>query len=233
MFHVISGGEIEQELRSSAAKPECKSCPLGMASAPGLCPFKETVNPPGTVLLRQGERPESAWYVRSGQVLISVTGGNGAGSCSVRGAGALLGLEALLGEPSGCEAHALSEVVLCALDADDFREWIGPLVSPQGTVLTLALREAARQTDERIALEGSATQRVARFLLGRHNAGAGDSALEIQKQLLARVLGMRPETLSRALAELRERGVLARGRRVTVVDPAGLERVASAEAEPS
>ncbi len=233
MFHVISGGEIEHESRTSTVKAECKSCPLGLASAPGQCPFEESVKPPGTVLLRQGERPEAAWYVRSGQVLISVSSGNGSGSCAVRGAGALLGLEALLGEPSGCEAHALSDVVLCALDIDDFRAWIGPLVSPQGTVLTLALREAARQTEERIALEGSATQRVARFLLGRHVAGAGDSALEIQKQLLARVLGMRPETLSRALAELRERGVLGRGRRVTVVDPEGLERVASAEVAPS
>lgn len=226
MFHVISGGDVESRTRS-ATKPDCDVCALGRASRPGVCPFNETVKPQGTVLVRQGQRPEAAWYIRSGQVLIGVSNDNGAGSCAVRGPGALLGVEALLGEPSACEAHALSEVVLCTLDAEAFRDWIGPLSSPPGVVLTLALREASRQTDERIALEGSATQRVARFLHGRHIAGAGDSALEIQKQLLARVLGMRPETLSRALAELRERGVLGRGRRVTVVDPAGLERVAS------
>ncbi|MEB2310907.1 MAG: Crp/Fnr family transcriptional regulator [Sorangiineae bacterium] len=229
MFPVVQGDDGAGE-SGAGPKSECATCVLGLASAPNACPFKETIKPAGTVLLEQGRLPEATWYLRSGQVLLSVTTGAAAGTCMVRGAGALLGLEALLGEPSVCEAHALTEIKVCALSAKDFKSWVGPMASPQGVVLTLALREASRQTAERIALEGSATQRVARFLLSRHVAGLGDQAITIQKQLLARVLGMRPETLSRSLAELRERGVVARGRRISIIDLPALEQIAAVSA---
>ena len=53
-------------------------------------------------------------------------------------------------------------------------------------------------------------ERVARFLVARRRLEKRDRPLRIQHQLLARMLGMRAETLSRALGKLRLRRLLLR-----------------------
>jgi CRP-like cAMP-binding protein len=95
-------------------------------------------------------------------------------------------------------------------------------------VLELALREAGCRVAERHALEGTAVRRVARFLLQRQEVDERADALRTPQHVLAHILGMRPETLSRALARLRETGVIAPGRGVRVVDDDKLRRLAGA-----
>jgi CRP-like cAMP-binding protein len=184
----------------------CAVCPLGGASKPEPCPFHDQAKPAGTLILRQGEVPDRAWYVKQGTVLLSSVSTTGEETfCALRGPNSLLGLELLRDRPSGFEAWALSDVVLCRLDADSFRTWVG---------------------DERTALTGRSLQRVARFLLERRRLEGCDQPLHVEQQVLARMLGIRAETMSRALAELRRRGALAEGRVVTVVDAAELARAA-------
>lgn len=64
----------------------------------------------------------------------------------------------------------------------------------------------------------SATERLASFLLSLADGGeeATDLRLPIDKALLAARLGMQPETLSRALARLREAGIKVEGERIHV-----------------
>ncbi|MDZ7787205.1 MAG: Crp/Fnr family transcriptional regulator [Halofilum sp. (in: g-proteobacteria)] len=77
----------------------------------------------------------------------------------------------------------------------------------------------------------SASQRLATFLLGlvSPDSGAADLHLPIDKGLIAARLGMKPETLSRALATLREEGLEISGERVRVPDVEHLRRLANTD----
>jgi len=70
----------------------------------------------------------------------------------------------------------------------------------------------------------STPHRLAEFLLGLTDAEAGPAELSLpyDKLLVAARLGMKPESLSRALAKLREVGVTTQGSRVRIADVAGL-----------
>jgi CRP/FNR family transcriptional regulator, cyclic AMP receptor protein len=213
-------------LELSALPLRCQVCRLGCASLPGPCPFHEVRRPAGSVLVHQDERPSSVWYVRRGQVVLGSISESGSDqSSAVRGPDTLLAFEALLGEPVPYRITALTDVVLCVIEASAFRDWVGTLSSPMGAVLELALSEAHSRAAERHALEGTAVRRVSRFLLDRHRKN-GNGAGMIPQHVLARVLGMRPETLSRALATLRKSGAIAPGRGVRVADSSRLEKLA-------
>ncbi len=75
----------------------------------------------------------------------------------------------------------------------------------------------------------TAAQRVADFLL-KFGRPAGPGAARVivhlpyDKQLIANRLGMKPETFSRALSALRERGVRVEGARVEIRDRRALQR---------
>jgi CRP-like cAMP-binding protein len=66
----------------------------------------------------------------------------------------------------------------------------------------------------------SSTERLARFLLMLCSAGSetAEVRLPMEKSLVAGRLGMQPETLSRALAKLRQIGVGTKGSLVTIED---------------
>jgi CRP/FNR family transcriptional activator FtrB len=55
----------------------------------------------------------------------------------------------------------------------------------------------------------------------------GEIHLPEERQLIAQKLGMTPESLSRAFADLKRLGVTGRGRQVVVADAASLERYAA------
>jgi len=66
----------------------------------------------------------------------------------------------------------------------------------------------------------SATQRIADFLIGLSGSRQGPATIELpyEKALIANRLGMKPESLSRALAKLRPLGISVDRNRVTVAD---------------
>lgn len=207
----------------------CTVCTLGKVS-PACCPLREARLAPGQPLLLEGQPPERIWLLRRGTIVFGCTARDGSlGSCGVRGAGALLGLEGLL--QGGVMPHgvwALTELVACSVDLGTFRRWISLDMdgSPGGVVLALALRESSMRSMDRQNLDGPAVQRVARFLWMSHQVTSGEDPLELQQNVVARVLGMRPETLSRALATLRRRRAIAEGRRLQIAEPSALRRLA-------
>ncbi len=77
-----------------------------------------------------------------------------------------------------------------------------------------------------------AVQRLALFLkeLVGMEEGSGEIELPLDKVLIARRLGMQPETLSRALSKLRSIGVVSNGNRVIVGDIAALQSMTAAGA---
>ncbi|WP_042695759.1 Crp/Fnr family transcriptional regulator, partial [Azospirillum sp. B506] len=75
-----------------------------------------------------------------------------------------------------------------------------------------------------------APQRVAAFLMRVCPSGDGPAQFQLpfDKALIARRLGMQPETLSRALAKLRAVGVETQGLIVSVAERAALRAMAEA-----
>jgi CRP-like cAMP-binding protein len=203
----------------------CDVCALGRASKPGPCPFHDLTRRAGSLLAAQGDVPTHVWYLRRGTVLLTATSAAGDETfCALRGPETLIGLEMLRGTPSAYDAWALSDVEGCRLDADSFTHWIGNRGTPMGAILEFSLAEGSRWQRERIALAGRAVARVARFLAERR--ALDDRPLAVEHRLLARMLGMRAETLSRALGRLRDEGVLEPGREIAIADVEALARIA-------
>lgn len=199
----------------------CQSCGFASHARAGICLLGDARTEAGSTIIEQGQIPERVVLLRRGKVVLSSHAESGRElSCAVRGSDSLLGLESVLHRPVPYEVRALTDVALCFVDAASFKTWIGPLDSPLGTVLRYSLEEMLRRASERQAVEGTALRRVARFLL--QTTETDGEPLTVPQGVLASVLGMRPETLSRALADLKASGALAPGRKIGVKD---LERL--------
>lgn len=210
---------------------DCLACGIGLATAPGPCAFRPVSVKAGTLVLLQGEVAEHVWLLKRGLVLASSVDEAGDEiSCGVRGPGTLLGLESVVGRASAFDAWAVDDLDMCRLDRAGAVRWLGNRGSPMGVALEHALVEAGLRHDERTAVSGGAVLRVSRFLMTRASLQIGpDEPLKLKQQHLARMLAMRPETLSRALAKLRQAGAIAEGRVIQVKNRERLAAVASAE----
>lgn len=72
----------------------------------------------------------------------------------------------------------------------------------------------------------SGVERLANFLIALDHDGGGEVALPFEKKLLASLLGMSPENLSRAFATLKPYGVVVNGADVTLSKRKDLEALA-------
>lgn len=207
--------------------PNCRVCPLSAAGA-GRCPFTPTQLPASAVVCNQGDAHPTVYFIREGTVALCTVDADGAESgLAIRGPRSLLGFESLSGAPSPFEIRAISALRLCSMSAKALGRWMGPERSPAQSVLELLLTELARRQEDMSWRRGDSMSRVARFVLASGLKASGAKAL--QKQMVARVLGMRPETLSRCLGKLAERGLIARGGGAKVVDAPGLAAVGAGE----
>jgi len=190
------------------------------------CPWRERRLSAGVAVSPAGAR--SLWYLREGWVVVSSADRlDRELSCCVRGPRSLIGLEALARQPLRLRVWTLSTVRLCTIEIAAFHDWVGDSGGPVATVLDCAVEEVVRRAVEREGLSGTALVRLARFLVRSIPAREGpERPLELKALVLARVLAMRPETLSRALSELRGRGVMGPGRDLSILDPEALAAIA-------
>jgi CRP-like cAMP-binding protein len=169
--------------------------------------------------------------LRAGEVILRALSATGdETTLGLRGPESLLGLEAVEDAPSPVEVRAATDVTVCAIDPSLFRRWLGPERTPAATMLSYAVQEAGRRGAERVSLTGDASARVARFLLDRFEA-TERKAIEVPLQVVASLLSMRPETLSRILSQFRSAGALAPGRTVMLADIAQLRALAGDQDE--
>lgn len=201
----------------------CSTCPLGTTSDL-RCPFTPVAVPAGALVAAQGERCKSVAFVREGVVSLTRVEPDGSEHVALRGPRSLLMPEAIRGDASPCEVRALSEVRICSLASEDAARWIGPPNSPARTFLTLLLADLEERQRDVSWRTGDAVARTARFLstVGLRPTGVPP----LQKQLVARLLGMRPETLSRALRFLVDQGIVESGAEGKVKDASRLSSIA-------
>jgi CRP-like cAMP-binding protein len=214
---------------STAPVTDCSTCGLGIASG-GRCRFTPSTRESGASLCAQGERPRTVYFVKEGFVALSAVSPKGAELVlTLRGPTSMLCTEAISNEPSAYEVRALSRVKLCGISGEALAQWVGPERSPARVILDLLLAESRMQRDEVNFRQGDCMSRVARFALA-HAKFLADRPNAVRKQVVARLLGMRPETLSRCLTRLEQDGVLDASRGVKVIDQRRLAAIAHEDA---
>ncbi len=203
----------------------CAECSLGQAAGEKRCSFAPVTLHAGTTVCAQDERPRVVYFVKSGLISLSSSTESGMElSLVLRGPASLICTEAMRGQPSPYEVRALSRVRLCGLSGEEMKRWIGPLRSPAQAVLDLLLQENRLRHVEVNFREGSCLQRVARFALA-YAAFLQERPDAVRKQVLARMLGMRPETLSRCLTRLEQCGAIDASHGVRVQYPRMLSSI--------
>lgn len=124
-------------------------------------------------------------------------------------------------------AESVTRSRLLAIDVDA----VSACLAEDPTVASVLLRMQQRHLDmmmdqlEQMKLM-SAAQRVAAFMLrlARNAGGAARVRLPYEKSLIAKLLGMNPESFSRALAKLKEVGLIVDGREVAIASTERLRR---------
>jgi CRP/FNR family transcriptional regulator, cyclic AMP receptor protein len=210
---------------SNSPVTDCAACSLGIASS-GKCRLTPTSRESGSTICAQGERPRTVYFVKEGFVALSAVSPRGSELLlTLRGPSSLLCTEALQGEPSPFEVRALSRVRVCGIGGEALASWVGPEKSAARVMLDLLLTESRHQRDEVNWRQGDCLARVARFALA-HSRFLADRPNAVRKQVVARLLGMRPETLSRCLTKLERDGVVDASRGVRVLDQRRLAAIA-------
>lgn len=157
-------------------------------------------------------------FVTDGRLLVSAVDEQGDEVVSyLRGPGSFVGLERILDVVVPYQLWGLTDVHFETVSAEKVKSWIGETVSePSRSLVKSVLEVAGASVRERTTLHGRVLTRVAKLLA---EATAGDGTLRLPRFVMARILSMRPETLSRALKELEQRGAITLKPRLKILNP--------------
>ena len=200
-------------------------CPLAAVCSRGSGPLREIQRKQHNILYVQGEPASQVYFVRKGTVsLHRMSSENRAlgRTRALRHHGTFLGIEALIDDDYQDSARAETPLQLCVASRERARDWISGRAAASLVVLKAVLRTADDELIPQAAPDGTAVQRVASWILDRHQI---QQTVNLPRQVIADLLGMRPETLSRALHLLDEEGLIEASRRyILLVDQEGLRR---------
>ncbi len=163
------------------------------------------------------------YIIGSGQVKLGRGTQHGIESVTmILGEGDVLGENLLFGEADYTySATALSETCLFAFSVPELRMIMraSGVIMDNAAQIILGRNRILQKELEHIKVQ-TAPQRIGCFLLDNCHASSGRANFELpyEKSLIASKLGMKPETLSRALAELKNQGVQVDGKMVTIAD---------------
>lgn len=185
-------------------------------------------------LFGQGDPANALFLVLEGQIKLSRLAPDGSEAVvHVFGVGETFAEAAMfMGGRYPVTATAITEARLISISNGRLRDQV--LAKPETAFAMLAsmaqhLKFLVAQIEQMKLL--TAKQRTIRFLLDQ--SGRADGAAEFKfphdKALIANRLGMKPETFSRALAQLAEHGVQITGSQITIADVGRLGDLLSLE----
>ena len=195
--------------------------------------------PAGQVLFRRGTPSTGFYVVRKGRMQLSVSNSEGVVRVLeiISPGGAFGHAVMFVHAPYLVDATALMDTDLVFVPATA----VDKILDEDPAMARLMLASMARllqakvQDIARLSLQ-SATQRIVAYVLGAIPAGARDSGqatdveLPALKQVLASSLGMTPETFSRAMRTLSDKGLISvDGSVLTIADVSALDAYARSE----
>jgi CRP/FNR family transcriptional regulator len=198
--------------------------------------------PAHSILFLEQQRCKGVYLLCEGQVKLSF--GSRDGKTLILGianSGELLGLSsALSGNPHESTAEALLPCQVAFCSTADFQQflWMHPGVFERVAINLGRQYKTACQQLRGLAFGASVSERVASFLLKwSFERGASRSAtrftLPLRHQELADHLGVSRETVTRALSELRSRGLIERyGTTFVIADRSALQQFRIRPAQP-
>lgn len=171
--------------------------------------------PTGVVLLHEGERADFLHVLVEGQIDLFSADGDHETTLTVLVPPAAFILAAVIVDGVYLKsARTLAPSTIVLIPADAVRSvFLKDPAFARATVVELACRYRALVKDLKNQRLRSAPERLANWLLAEdaRTGGTGTFRLPIEKRVLANHLGMRPENLSRSLADLTRFGVEVAG----------------------
>jgi CRP/FNR family transcriptional regulator, cyclic AMP receptor protein len=176
-----------------------------------------TSYPAGAVLFVEGQVPRGVYMLCQGQVKLTTASPEGKTIMRVAEAGELLGLHSAI---SG-DAHELTAETLQTCQVDFVRrDAFLKLLREQRDIVVNAMQQISddyRHTFQQIRYLGlieSATEKLAGFLLdssarGHETPQGIRFTLNLTHEEIGQVVGVRRETVTRGLAELRDRSLIS------------------------
>jgi CRP/FNR family transcriptional activator FtrB len=186
--------------------------------------------PPRVTLLHEGERPDFLHVLVEGAVEVFSASGARETTLSFLAPPAAFILAAVVLDRLYLKSARTTEAsVVVLIPAEAVREVFDrdPAFA-RALVAELALRYRAIVKDLKNQRLRTGLERLANWIVVQHDACGRPASfrMPIEKQALAHLLGMRPENLSRCLAELAGVGVDVAGPVIAVRDPAALRALA-------
>lgn len=188
----------------------------------------------GSTLFLQGERAHTVQFVVDGWVKlyrVAPFGGEAIIRLQSRGR-SLEEMAALKGVTHGLSAEAVTDSTILSIDAATFRRIAATQACLSAALLQAVIDHADALTDDLEQMKvRNGVQRVALFLLALAGTQRGSAHLRLpyEKHLIAGSLGMKPESLSRALARLKAQGVKVQDAEVQIADLNALRDFAQAD----
>jgi CRP-like cAMP-binding protein len=190
---------------------------------------RERGYPRGSVILFEDDPGDSLFIVKSGRVKVVLVGEDGREVIlGMLGPSEHFGELSLIdGQPRSAHVIAAEDTQLIVLRREDFRRRIEESPALAWALLT-ALSKRLRRADEQIGglVLLDVHGRIARLMLDH----AGEDGLiekKLTHQTIAQMIGASRETVSRAMREFQDQGMITVQRRqISVSDRSALERVA-------
>ncbi len=192
---------------------------------------RERAYPKGSVILFQDDPGDSLFVLRSGRVKVVLIGEDGREVIlGVLEPGAHFGELALIDDrPRSAHVIAMEDAQLLILRREDFRRRVENNPSVAWALLK-ELSRRLRRADEKIGglVLLDVPGRIARLLLDLADEAGGPTLQKtLTHQTIAQMIGASRETVSRAMKEFQDAGLVrVERRRITVGDRAAMERKA-------
>ena len=171
--------------------------------------------PRGTVVFEQDEQADFLHLLLAGRIGLQTTAETGSKTVvEIFGPGEVfLAPAVLLRLPYLASAVALTEIRVLMIPAESYRDGVARDLALAGATIELLSRHWRLMVDQVVDLKlRSAEARVTRFLARRLEEGGGEGTppLPEPRTAIAARLGMTPETLSRTLTALDDKGAVRR-----------------------
>jgi CRP/FNR family transcriptional regulator len=191
----------------------------------------------GESLFRNGEAFDALYAIRTGFFKTHVTAPDGRDQITgFQMAGDIIGLDGIVGDSHTCNAVALEDAEVCVMPFDRVTELSREVGALQRHLHRVMSREIVREHGVMLLLGTmAAEERVAVFLvnlaqrLRSRGFSGSELVLRMTREEIGNYLGLKLETVSRALSAFAQQGLLSvRHRHVRILDAEALHRRARA-----